>query len=57
MTAIYRTNGKFYRGVDVKHSKDESIIVRETSRGEPLSSSIFLCRVPWKTAPGVGGVS
>ena len=39
----------------LKHSKDESIFVRETSRRGPSSSSIFLCRVPWKTAPGVCG--
>ena len=39
----------------LKHSKDESIFLRETYRGEPSSSSVFLCRIPWKTAPGVGG--
>ena len=33
MTSIYRTDGKFYNGVDVKRSKDESIFVRETYRG------------------------
>ena len=47
----------FYRGVGDKHSKDESLFVRETYRREPSSSSIFSCHVPWKTAPGVVGVS
>ena len=41
--------------VDVKHSRDESIFVRETYRVEPSSSSVFSCWVPWNTAPGVGG--